>query len=58
MRKDIEYFNSKLGKIEGSGDLGNRLLELVDAKTVASQQPNESPIESTKDEGEAKPSGK
>lgn len=58
MRKDIEYFNSKLSKIEGSGDLGNRLLELVDAKTVATQQPTETPSESKKDEGEAKTSEK
>lgn len=55
MRKDIDYFNSKMGKIEGSGDLGTRLLELVNAKTTSSDaKPAETP-QSKEQDGEAKP---
>lgn len=34
MQRDAEHFQSKLSKIEGFGDLGERLLELVRAKSV------------------------
>lgn len=36
MQRDAEYFHSKMDKIEGSGDLGKRLLELAQAKNVES----------------------
>lgn len=35
MQRDAEHFQSKLSKIEGFGDLGERLLELVRAKSVS-----------------------
>lgn len=35
MLKDVEHFNTKLNKIDGFGDLGNRLLELVNEKTTS-----------------------
>lgn len=55
MRKDVEYFSSKMGKIEGSGDLGDRLLGLVNAKTIATEpEPAETTSEAKKDE-ETKP---
>ncbi|KAL4781078.1 Vps54-like protein-domain-containing protein [Aspergillus varians] len=34
LHRDVEYFQSKLSKIDGFGDLGERLLELVDRKTI------------------------
>lgn len=36
MQRDAEYFQTKMDKIEGSGELGKRLLELVQAKNVES----------------------
>ena len=39
MLKDVEYFNAKMSKIDGSGDLGDRLIALVNGKTVASKSP-------------------
>lgn len=37
METDIEHFRSKLGKIEGANEVGEKLLEVVKAKTIASQ---------------------
>ncbi|CBF73667.1 hypothetical protein AN7993.2 [Aspergillus nidulans FGSC A4] len=34
LHRDAEYFQAKLSKIDGFGDLGERLLELVDKKTT------------------------
>ncbi|KAL4805099.1 Vps54-like protein-domain-containing protein [Aspergillus unguis] len=34
LHRDAEYFQTKLSKIDGFGDLGERLLELVDRKTI------------------------
>lgn len=47
MLKDIEYFNTKLGKIDGFGDLGNHLTELANAK-----QSPDNPTEQTEQTGE------
>lgn len=30
----MEFFNSKIGKIDGSGDLGEHLIQVVKAKTI------------------------
>lgn len=35
MRTDVEYFKTKMDKIGGADDLGDHLLGLVDAKSVA-----------------------
>ncbi|RDW92797.1 vacuolar protein sorting-associated protein 54 [Aspergillus mulundensis] len=46
LRRDAEHFQAKLSKIDGFGDLGERLLELVDRKTIeapAQEPPNGSP---------------
>lgn len=37
MQRDAEHFRSKMGKIEGAGDLGDRLVELAQAKTVTTE---------------------
>ncbi|RLL93026.1 hypothetical protein CFD26_101183 [Aspergillus turcosus] len=45
MHRDAEYFQTKLSKIDGFGDLGQRLLELVQGKGTSS--PDEKPAAST-----------
>ncbi|KAL3477686.1 Vps54-domain-containing protein [Aspergillus californicus] len=46
LRRDAEYFRTKLSKIDGFGDIGERLLEMVDRKTIASiQEAAEEPSE-------------
>lgn len=35
MISDVEYFDSKMSKIDGFGDLGEHLIKLVKAKPVA-----------------------
>lgn len=35
MQIDIEHFRAKLGKIDGASPLGDKLLELVQSKSVA-----------------------
>ncbi|KAL2841339.1 Vps54-like protein-domain-containing protein [Aspergillus pseudodeflectus] len=64
LRRDAEHFQAKLSKIDGFGDLGERLLELVDKKKIEymEQQPTAAPApaeetplkESPKPEDEAK----
>lgn len=34
MLSDVEYFKSKMGKIDGSGDLGDTLIQVVNTKTI------------------------
>lgn len=40
MLRDVEQFKTKMSKIEGSGDLGERLVELIQAKSVTAQASN------------------
>lgn len=37
LQRDAEFFQSKLSKIDGFGDLGERLLELVKQKTPTAE---------------------
>lgn len=39
MQNDAEYFKAKMGNIDGSGDLGDQLLSLIQAKTIAPELP-------------------
>lgn len=39
MQADIEHFRSKLGKISGASEVGDKLLELVQAKITAAPAP-------------------
>lgn len=48
MQTDIEHFRNKLGKISGAGNLGDQLLGLVNAKTIASGESEESESASEK----------
>ncbi|KLJ11101.1 hypothetical protein EMPG_13621 [Blastomyces silverae] len=44
MIADVEYFKAKIDKIDGSGDLGDHLVEIVRAKSVVSSpKPQSSP---------------
>ncbi|OAX82205.1 hypothetical protein ACJ72_03448 [Emergomyces africanus] len=43
MLSDVEYFKAKIDKIDGSGDLGDHLVRIVQAKSVASSPKPESP---------------
>jgi vacuolar protein sorting-associated protein 54 len=38
MLSDVEYFKSKMGKIDGSGDLGDTLIQVVNAKTILAEK--------------------
>lgn len=46
MLNDIEHFRSKLGKIAGAGDVGDKLLELVEDKAVSTAASDGNPPES------------
>jgi vacuolar protein sorting-associated protein 54 len=37
MQADIEHFRSKLSKIEGASEVGDKLLDAVGAKTITSE---------------------
>jgi vacuolar protein sorting-associated protein 54 len=34
MLSDVEFFNSKINKIDGANDLGDHLIRVVKAKTI------------------------
>ena len=51
MEQDIDYFVARLGKIEGFGDTGNKLLGVVKEKKVES--PPEEEKEKQKEEDKA-----
>lgn len=36
MEDDVEHFRTKLGKIEGASGVGDKLREVVQAKTIVS----------------------
>lgn len=58
MRRDAEHFDSKMSKIEGSGDLGERLIELAQAKRVSEHvSSGEAPSPSKEQREEAPDSG-
>lgn len=43
MQADIDHFRTKLGKINGGVEVGDKLLKLVQAKTTAAPAPAPSP---------------
>lgn len=47
--RDAKLFNSRLGQIDGAGNTGSYLIQLVEAKTIA-QAPQSAPEEKEKDE--------
>jgi vacuolar protein sorting-associated protein 54 len=36
---DAEFFNSRISRIDGSGDLGEQIVKVIQAKTVSSSAP-------------------
>lgn len=36
MLADAEYFNSRISKLEGAGDLGDQLVNIIRAKAIIS----------------------
>lgn len=50
MLSDVEFFNTKISKIDGSGDLGEQLLSVVKEKQVA-QEATKSPSPSSGSSG-------
>jgi vacuolar protein sorting-associated protein 54 len=52
MQADIEHFRSKLGKINGASEVGDKLLELVQAKTTAAPAPAPAPEPEAEPESE------
>lgn len=58
MLRDTEFFKSRISKIDGAGDIGDHLVDIVKVKAVAEQPkaPREPPIttnESTEKQQEA-----
>jgi hypothetical protein len=37
MLADVEYFNSRISKLEGAGDLGGHVVNVVQAKAIISE---------------------
>ena len=37
MLRDAEFFRSRLGKLDGAGDIGDYVVSIVNAKAVAAQ---------------------
>lgn len=52
MLRDAEQFQTKMGKIEGAGDLGERLVQLAQAKSVTEQASTEKASSPSKEQGE------
>lgn len=43
MQSDVEFFSSKISRIDGAGDLGDHLLQVVKAKTITPEPKSPSP---------------
>ncbi|KAL4967168.1 vacuolar protein sorting-associated protein 54 [Aspergillus stella-maris] len=54
LQRDAEYFQTKLSKIDGFGDLGERLLELVNLKRIETGGSKE-PAENGNNQGKSSP---
>ncbi|KAE8154211.1 Vps54-like protein-domain-containing protein [Aspergillus avenaceus] len=50
LQRDAEYFQSKLSKINGFGDIGERLLELVKQKATKAEDKEQKPTDADKSE--------
>lgn len=57
MEKDIEFLISRLGKIEGFGDMGDSLLAVAKAKKVEDPAPPSDPAEAEKGNGDVSSNG-
>ena len=53
MHRDVDYFIGKLGKVEGFGDLGTYLIQIIESKEIKSELSIDStpvPTKATKEE--------
>ena len=55
MLRDVEYFSSKLGNLDGFGDAGDFLAGIVNAKEVQPEAPVEQPLEATEAKEDEEP---
>jgi hypothetical protein len=44
MLADAEYFNSRISKLEGAGDLGSQIVDIVKSKTVVVDPQSQPPL--------------
>lgn len=50
MLRDVEFFKTKLQHIDGFGDTGDYLTDIIKSKQVKSASPSPPPVEAVKDE--------
>ncbi|KAL9625968.1 MAG: hypothetical protein Q9164_007973, partial [Protoblastenia rupestris] len=50
MLADVQYFNNRISKLEGAGDLGSHIVEIVRGKTVTVDSKPPGPISSEKED--------
>lgn len=49
MISDVTYFSSRIGRLDGSGDLGDKILDIVKTKQVVEEAPEKKAEEGVKD---------
>ncbi|ERF75831.1 hypothetical protein EPUS_01197 [Endocarpon pusillum Z07020] len=54
MLADAQYFNNRISKLEGAGDLGSHIVEIVRSKTVTADSKQPEPVSSEKEDIPAK----
>jgi len=58
MLADVEYFRTKLSKIEGASVVGDKLLEVVQAKVIAHEPEKSEPASEKEEQDEGSESTK
>jgi vacuolar protein sorting-associated protein 54 len=53
MLADVEHFRTKLSKIEGASVMGDRLLEVVQAKVIANEPEKSEPASENQERDES-----
>lgn len=56
MLRDVEFFRSRISKLDGAADLGDHLVNVVNNKSVAeASKPSDPPIAKAEDNAEKPP---
>ena len=50
MLADAQYFNNRISKLEGAGDLGSYILEIVRSKTVTADSKQRESVSSQRED--------
>lgn len=50
MLADAQYFNNRISKLEGAGDLGSRIVEIVRSKMVTADSKQPESVSSEKED--------